>query len=154
MVIWQSRSNRAGKKCPRVPVWVRGGGVNAIWAMPTWRWWQAERGFPNIGTSASFQGLMNNMLSSRSGNHANRVERQILFSVRKKTGAYSAPHYLFLALPLRPLFGLYLYLRATSLHSPLVYKHNLHMYTWRQSNTLGIAAHVHLAVLQPLMFKV
>ena len=34
------------KKCPRVPVWVRGGGVNAIWAMPKWRWWQAERGFP------------------------------------------------------------------------------------------------------------
>ena len=92
------------------------------------------------------------MLSSRSDNHANRVERQILFSARKKAGAYS--HYLFLALPLRPLFGLYLYLRATSLHSPLVYKHNLHMYTWRQSNTLGIAAHVHLAVLQPLMFKV
>ena len=86
------------------------------------------------------------MLSSRSDNHANRVERQILFSARKKAGAYS--HYLFLALPLRPLFGLYLYLRATSLHSPLVYKHNLHMYT------LGIAAHVHLAVLQPLMFKV
>ena len=35
------------KKCPRVPVWVRGGGVvNAIWAMPTWGWWQIERCFP------------------------------------------------------------------------------------------------------------
>ena len=23
-----------------------GGGVNAIWAMPTWGWRQVERGFP------------------------------------------------------------------------------------------------------------
>ena len=27
-VIWQSRSNRPEKKCPRVPVWVRGGRCN------------------------------------------------------------------------------------------------------------------------------
>ena len=42
-----TKSLKSGrKKCPRVPVWVRGGGVIAIWAMPTWRWWQIERCFP------------------------------------------------------------------------------------------------------------
>ena len=34
------------KKVPQSARLSAGGGVNAIWAMPTWGWWQVERGFP------------------------------------------------------------------------------------------------------------
>ena len=92
----------------------------------------------NIGTSASFQGLMKRTITCCLQDPTiTRIERQIFCSARKKAGAYS--HYLFLALPLRPLFGLYLYLRATSLHSPLVYKHNLHN-----------VSHVHMTTIKHL----
>ena len=47
-MIWQSRSNRPGKKCPRVPVWVRGGGgAKAKRAMPKCPGHEFEWGFPN-----------------------------------------------------------------------------------------------------------
>ena len=38
--------SRLKKSAPECPFECGGGGVNAIWAMPKWRWWQAERGFP------------------------------------------------------------------------------------------------------------
>ena len=40
--------SRLKKSAPECPFECGGGGVNAIWAMPKWRWWQAERGFPYI----------------------------------------------------------------------------------------------------------
>ena len=38
--------SRLKKSAPECPFECGGGGVNAIWAMPTWGWRQAERGFP------------------------------------------------------------------------------------------------------------
>ena len=36
------------KKVPQSARLSAGGGVNTIWAMPTWGWRQAERGFPDM----------------------------------------------------------------------------------------------------------
>ena len=38
------------KSAPECPFECGGGGVIAIWAMPTWRWGQVERCFPNNKT--------------------------------------------------------------------------------------------------------
>ena len=38
--------SRLKKSAPECPFECGGGGVNAIWAMPTWGWWQVERCFP------------------------------------------------------------------------------------------------------------
>ena len=38
---------RLKKSAPECPFECGGGGVNAIWAMPTWGGGQVERGFPN-----------------------------------------------------------------------------------------------------------
>ena len=56
------------KKCPRVPVGVRGGGVIAIWAMPTQRWGQIERGFPNIKN----HNIYGNNMATLKGKETNR----------------------------------------------------------------------------------
>ena len=39
--------SRLKKSAPECPFECGGGGVNAIWAMPTWGWRQAEKCFPN-----------------------------------------------------------------------------------------------------------
>ena len=40
--------SRLKKSAPECPFECGGGGVNAIWAMPTWGWRQAERCFPKL----------------------------------------------------------------------------------------------------------
>ena len=40
--------SRLKKSAPECPFECGGGGVNAIWAMPTWGWRQVERGFPKV----------------------------------------------------------------------------------------------------------
>ena len=57
---------------------MRGGGVNAIWAMPTWGWRQVERGFP-YGNAADDD---NNVNDGDDDNAVQDVPRTLASSTR------------------------------------------------------------------------